>query len=99
MIGHSPAGVALTGDKLEAIVVTWDKDFDRLVKRVPDGNKTAFRKLGRITFKCPEPQGVDLLKRWIQIIEVHYATALEQSDIRMIITVQQSGLKLMQSRS
>jgi len=41
--------IAAIGDRLSAIVVTWDKDFSRLISRVPAGNKAAFRNLGRIT--------------------------------------------------
>lgn len=95
-----PAGtadpvVARIGDRLSAIVVTWDRDFDSIVKRVPDGNKTAFRQLGRISFRCSEPKGRALLERWIPMIELHYAQALTKPDFRMIVQVQESGLKLM----
>lgn len=94
-----PAGtadpvVAQIGDRLSAIVVTWDRDFDHLVKSIPDGSKTAFRKLGRISFKCREPEGVELLGRWIDLIEFHYARAIGQADFRMIVTVQKSSLKV-----
>jgi predicted nuclease of predicted toxin-antitoxin system len=95
-----PAGtpdpvVARIGDRLSAIVVTWDRDFDSIVKRIPDGNKTAFRRLGRISFRCSEPQGKELLERWIDSIEFHYACAIARTDFRMIIQIQESGLKLM----
>ena len=65
-----PAGtpdpvIARVGDRMSAIVVTWDRDFEKIVKRVPDGNRTAFRRLGRISFRCNEVQGIVLLKRWI----------------------------------
>jgi predicted nuclease of predicted toxin-antitoxin system len=93
-----PAGtadpvVARIGDRLSAIVVTWDRDFETIVKRIPDGNKTAFRRLGRISFKCAEPKGRDLLTRWIKMIELHYAQALTERDFRMIVQIQESGIK------
>jgi len=47
--------IAEIGDRLSAIVVTWDKDFRKLVKRIPEGNRTAFRRLGRITFRRQLP--------------------------------------------
>ena len=34
--------IATIGDKMSAIVVTWDRDFDALVRRVPLGSKAAF---------------------------------------------------------
>jgi predicted nuclease of predicted toxin-antitoxin system len=93
-----PAGtpdpvVAKLGDRLSAIVVTWDRDFETIVRRIPEGNKTAFRRLGRISFKCAEPKGKALLAKWIMMIEMHYLQALEAADFRMIIQIQESGIK------
>ncbi len=93
-----PAGtpdpvVAKIGDRLSAIVVTWDRDFETIIKRVPPGNKNAFRRLGRISFKCAEPKGRALLIRWINMIELHYAQSLTESDFRMIVQIQESGIK------
>jgi hypothetical protein len=53
--------VAKVGDNLSAIVVTWDRDFERLVSRVPVGN---------------------------------YEQCLIEGDFRMIVQIQESGLKL-----
>lgn len=69
-----PAGtpdpvIAAMGERLAAIVVTWDRDFEKIVKRVPTGNRTLFRRLGRISFRCNEVRGVQLLERWIESIE------------------------------
>lgn len=86
--------VAKVGDRLSAIVVTWDRDFERLVSRVPAGNRTAFRRLGRISFRCNETQGKRLLKRWISVIEMHYEQCVTERDFRMIVQIQESGLKL-----
>ena len=88
------AVVATIGDRLSAIVVTWDQDFDRLVRRVPEGNRTRFRRLGRISFRCNEAEGCRLLERWVEQIEFHYGQCLQQPDFHMIIQVQSSGIKL-----
>lgn len=95
-----PAGtpdpiIAMIGDKLSAIVVTWDRDFEEIVRRVPTGNRNRFRRLGRISFRCSEVEGVELLGRWISQIEYHYAQCLQHADFRMIVQVQTSGLRLM----
>lgn len=96
-----PAGtpdpiIATLGDQMSALVVTWDRDFEAIVKRVPDGNRSRFRNLGRLSFRCPEPRGVALLERWIDHIEFHYQlTRARGGDARLIIQVQESGLKLM----
>jgi predicted nuclease of predicted toxin-antitoxin system len=54
-----PAGtpdpvIATIGNQLSAIVVTWDRDFEQLVRRIPEGNRARFRRLGRISFRCNE---------------------------------------------
>jgi predicted nuclease of predicted toxin-antitoxin system len=95
-----PAGtpdpvIATIGDRLSAVVVTWDRDFERLVKRIPEGNREKFRRLGRISFRCNEVRGRALLARWIGMIEYHYAQALEQRDFRMMVQVQESGIKFL----
>jgi len=95
-----PAGtpdpvIATIGDRLSAIVVTWDHDFDSLARRIPVGNRARFRRLGRISFRCNEVRGKDLLEKWIDMIEFHYARALRQSDFRMMVQIQESGVKFM----
>src|SRR5690606_16766681 len=67
--------IATVGDRLSAVVVTWDRDFERLVKRIPEGNRTRFRRLGRISFRCNEVRGRALLERWIEMIEFHFNQA------------------------
>lgn len=95
-----PAGtpdpvIATIGDRLSAIVVTWDRDFETLVRRIPEGNRAKFRRLGRISFRCTEPKGRSLLERWIDHIEFHYESALKERDFRMIVQIQESGFKIM----
>jgi predicted nuclease of predicted toxin-antitoxin system len=85
--------VAIVGDRLSAIVVTWDRDFERLVSRIPEGNRRRFRNLGRISFRCNEVRGRALLEEWIEMIEFHYARARSGSDLRMIVQIQESGVK------
>lgn len=96
----APAGspdpvVAAIGNDLTAIVVTWDRDFEKIVSRVPEGNRAKFRKLGRIGFRCNETRGVQLLSKWIDHIEFHYSQSRSSSDFRMIIQIQESGMKFM----
>jgi predicted nuclease of predicted toxin-antitoxin system len=87
--------IAQIGDRLSAIVVTWDRDFRKVASRVPAGNRTKFRRLGRISFQCKEPRGVPLLELWIESIEFHYQQALKRRDFRMIVQIQESGFKVM----
>lgn len=87
------AVIAAIGDRMSAIVVTWDKDFEALVSRVPAGGKAAFKKLGRISFRCREPRGLELAEKWIESIEFHYQQALVRADLRMIVQVYEGGFR------
>lgn len=87
--------VATVGDRLSAIVVTWDRDFEQLVRRVPEGNRTRFRGLGRIHFRCNEVKGRLLLTRWIEMIELQYKRALVDPDVRMIAQIQDNAVKFL----
>ena len=95
-----PAGtadpvIATIGDQMSAIVVTFDRDFDRLVRRVPEGNRARFRRLGRITLSCNEVNGRARIEQWIDMIELHYSKALENPALRMIVQIQETALKFM----
>lgn len=87
--------IATIGDRMAAVVVTWDRDFESLVQRVPAGNRARFRRLGRISFRCNETRGRILLERWIDMIELHYERAGRNADLRMIVQIQESGVKFM----
>lgn len=87
--------IATLGDQMAAMVVTWDKDFEQLVRRIPEGNKQRFRNLGRISFQCREPRGLPLIQRWIGLIEYYERECRARGEGRMIITVQESGVKLL----
>jgi len=87
--------IATIGDRLSAIVVTWDRDYESLVRRIPAGNRARFRRLGRISFRCNEARGLALLERWIAYVEFHFAEASKNKDFRMIVQIQESGFKVM----
>jgi hypothetical protein len=93
-----PAGtpdpvIAAIGDRLSAIVVTWNRDFEVLVKRIPAGGRTAFRNLGRISFRCNEAHGRRLAEKWIEAIELHYEMARESGDIRMMVQIHENSIR------
>ena len=95
-----PAGtpdpvIATIGDRLAAIVVTWDRDFEDLVKRIPEGNRAKFRRLGRLSFRCNEVRGRELIEKWIESDEFHYQQAMRRGDFRMIVQIQENALKVL----
>ena len=87
--------IAAIGDQMSAIVVTWDRDFESLVKRIPEGNRAKFRRLGRLSFRCNEAHGRTLIERWIGHVEFHFADVARTGEGRMIVQIQESGIKIM----
>jgi predicted nuclease of predicted toxin-antitoxin system len=86
--------IATVGDSLSAIVVTWDRDFESLARRVPEGNRQRFRRLGRLSFRCREPRGRALIEKWIDSIEFEYERAERTGDRRMIVQISESGIRI-----
>src|SRR5262249_3669406 len=80
--------IAAAGDKLGAIIVTWNhRDFKTLAARIPKGGAAAFRRLGRINFRCDESKGRYRVEQVIESIEVEYEMAQKRGDKRVMIEV------------
>jgi predicted nuclease of predicted toxin-antitoxin system len=92
--GAPDDAVAEFGDVEMAVVVTWDRDFKRLVRRVPLGNRMRFRKLGRISFECRESAGLHRLERLIDHIEFSYSMAQRERDHRLILEVTETSFRV-----
>lgn len=85
--------IAAIGDKLSAVIVTWDRDFKSIASRVPQGNVTKFRNLGRISFSCDYAAGRVQVEKYIDHIEFHYERCRRNPDLRMIVEVQGGAFK------
>ena len=91
--GTPDEALAAIGDKLDAIIVTWDKDFNKLVRQMPTRTKAKFTRLGRITFACPEPLGVVRLQQLIESIEFQYGQCQQREEKRFMVTIGQSHIR------
>ena len=92
--GAPDEAVAEFGDTEMAVVVTWDGDFKRLVQRVPSGNRTRFRRLGRISFECRESNGLRRIERSIDHIEFAYSVAQRERDQRLIVEIGETAIRI-----
>ena len=59
--GYVPPGaldpvVATISQELDAVLVSFDGDFQKIAPRVPDGQRARFRRLSRIWMRCNEPR-------------------------------------------
>jgi predicted nuclease of predicted toxin-antitoxin system len=87
--------IAVAGDRLDAIVVTWNhKDFKRLTARVPEDNVIRFRKLGRISFRVNEAYGALRARELIEWIEFEYAQVQKRADKRLLIEVLETTFRV-----
>jgi len=86
--------VGAVGDEMAAIVVSWDRDFRSIASRLPGVGKRRLRRLGRISFRCSEPHGRQLIEKWIEHVEFEYAQAQKRGDKRLMVEIMESGLKV-----
>jgi predicted nuclease of predicted toxin-antitoxin system len=87
--------IAVAGDRLEAIVVTWNhKDFKTLSARIPQDNVIKFRKLGRISFRVNESRGAHRARELIEWIEFEYAQVQKRADKRLLVEVTESTFRV-----
>ena len=87
--------IAAMDDRMEAVVVTWDADFKRLIGRAPMGSKAAFRKLGRISFKCSYPQGRARAEEFIEYIEREFQLMKTRADRRLLLEIGNSYFRIL----
>lgn len=87
--------IATAGDRMGAIVVTWNhRDFKRLAARVPTGGQAALRHLGRINFRCPEAKGRMRVEQIIDVIEDEYERAQRRRDKRLLVEITMTTVRL-----
>src|SRR6266851_2221363 len=84
--------IGVTGDRLGAIVVTWDQDFRTIAARVSKEGSGRLRRLSRINFRCREPQGAVRADQVIEEIEAMYEIALRKSDKRFLVEIKERNV-------
>jgi hypothetical protein len=70
-----------------AVLITTDGDFKRIAPRIPDGQKTRFRKLSRIWLRCREYHSADRLEKAFSFIEAEFEISQKGRDKRMILQI------------
>ncbi|HZL60079.1 MAG TPA: DUF5615 family PIN-like protein [Stellaceae bacterium] len=86
--------IAAVGDQERAILVTGDRDFRQIAKRIPIGSKGRFRKLSRISIECYEPRAAARVAEEMDVIELTYSQAQKTADKRIFIVIQDRGIKI-----
>ncbi len=55
--------VATISERLDAVLISFDGDFEKIAPRVPEGTRQRYRRLSRIWFQCKEYQASQRLER------------------------------------
>jgi hypothetical protein len=83
--------LARWSDENQAVVVTCNaRDFRRLVRRVPAGGRTRFRRASLITLECAQSRARQRIEQVIDSIEFEYVGQLRRHDPRLMIEVKEN---------
>ena len=77
--------VATVSQELEAILLSFDGDFEVISPRVPHGQRRRFRKLSRIWMRCGEPQAANRLRAVLDFVASEYALVTPAAPMRLMI--------------
>jgi predicted nuclease of predicted toxin-antitoxin system len=92
IVDHTARGstdpiVATVSEQLDAVLVTFDGDFQKIAPRVPEGARRRFKRLSRIWLRCEEYQAAMRIEKALSLIEAEYVIAQGASDVRMQIQI------------
>ena len=78
--------VARVSEVLDAVLISFDKDFKALAPRMGLG-QNRFRTLSRIGFDCKDPQAARRIQTALSLIEHEWNVAQSAGDKRMIVEI------------
>lgn len=84
--------LAAMANRNNAIVVSCnDRDFKKLIAKIPEGNRTRFRKASRISLACKQTRAALRLQQLVRSIEFEFAEAQGRGDQCLIITIRDTN--------
>lgn len=84
--------VARVSEALDAVLVSYDRDFKALAPRIGVGQRR-FRKLSRVGFRCREPQAARRMEAALSLIEHEWQVAQRTVDKRIIIEIGETSIR------
>lgn len=91
--GEKDPVVASVSERLQAVLISFDGDFEKIAPRIPEGNRRRFRKLSRIWFLCKEWTAALRLEKAMSLVETEYRIATSSPDKRMLIWISENYIK------
>lgn len=77
--------VATASEELDAILVSFDGDFETIAPRIPKGQRARFRKLSRVWLRCGEPQAAARFLKALDFVDREYALITPTTPMRVQI--------------
>ena len=85
--------VATVSQEFNAVLISTDGDFKKIAPRIPDGQKTRFKKLSRVHLRCGGRQAAQRLEKAMSFIEAEFEIANNSTDRRMLLEIGKSYIK------
>lgn len=86
--------VAAVSEDAGAILVSHDKDFKRIAPRIPDGQRTRFRKLSMLRLECKKPKSAHNVGNLFDFIELEARLRGEGENSRLMISIRDSSITI-----
>jgi predicted nuclease of predicted toxin-antitoxin system len=86
--------VAAVTEQADAVLVSHDSDFRKIAPRIPDGQKSRFRRLSMVRMRCEKPRSAERLRAAISLIEFEFEERQRMPDKRMIVTVGKANVTI-----
>jgi predicted nuclease of predicted toxin-antitoxin system len=84
-VGAPDQVVATASQELEAILISFDGDFEAISPRIPKGQRRRFRKLSRIWMRCSEPQAAQRMQGVLDFVATEFALTSATRPMRLTI--------------
>ena len=85
--------VATVSQELEAVLISFDGDFQKIAPRIPYGQRTRFRRLSRIWMRCKEPEAARRIESALALIDSEYAIA-QDARTRLLMWIGSSFIRI-----
>ena len=85
--------VATVAQEINATLISFDGDFEKIAPRIPKGARGRFKRLCRIWMQCSEYQSADRLEGALSLVESERQLADNRRDIRMLIWISAGYIK------
>ena len=85
--------VAFVAENNSAILLSFDGDFQSIAPRIPNGQKSRFKRLSRIWLRCNEYQAAIRVEAAWDFIRNEFDIACNAADSRMHLTIGKSYIR------